>query len=633
VRLYDEDGMLVAEALGFELRNLQAQDVQTAAARAAAPQFFETVWESLGGSPALPSGASVGRWLFLADGDAVTRSLQRALQAAGATVQEVAMSQCAEAVSLLSAQLWTGVVYGWSLAAKTPDAIGWHELLSCVKAAAARSGQGAARWVFLTARGADSLAQSPLTGFVTALAHEHPESRPLHLELDATDAALERWVPWLLDHSGSERRLRYHQGAVQGVRLVERPLQAKRPVVRPDGCYLITGAAGALGRAVAAWLVAQGARSLCLAGRREAPADLKSLIASWEQQGVRVTFETAEMGEAESVRQLVARAGAGQRLCGVFHAAGALRDGLLRQMDSVAFTSIFEAKINGAWELHQATKDRDLDCFVLFSSIASLLGSPGQANYAAANAFMDALASERQKEGLSGLSIQWGPWDGIGMTARLGARDRQRLHERGLLAMAPIEAIWALEQVLGSSGCVGIFAWNRRTYRLALPAELPAFYRRILAAENGGATPAVVTGPAVQHGYASMPLAGRSQAIERLIRETVATLLGLDSYLKVDREKGLFDLGIDSLTAIDLKDRLEKAVGQTLRSTIAFDYPTAAEMAAHLAVILSPAVDASASVPIVNAGTGAKSNVVTTGDFERLSASDLEALLEKELSD
>jgi acyl carrier protein len=318
-------------------------------------------------------------------------------------------------------------------------------------------------------------------------------------------------------------------------------------------------------------------------------------------------------------------------LRGVFHAAGALRDGFLRQADAAAFTSIFSAKITGTWELHRATQGLQLDCFVLFSSIASLLGSPAQANYAAANAYMDALARERQQAGLAGLSIQWGPWDGIGMTARLGARDRERLHERGLLAMEPTQALWALEQVLGSSGCVGVFAWNSRTYRTALKGPVPAFYRRVFAGETPAATPAAAPVAVAPHGYAALPLPERAEAIERVIREIVATLLGLDSYLNVEREKGLFDLGIDSLTAIDLKDRLEKALGHTLRSTIAFDYPTSLEMAAHLAETLFPA-----TTPTVTAdATAADAKPAAGGDedLRRLTAADLEALLQKELSE
>jgi acyl transferase domain-containing protein/NAD(P)-dependent dehydrogenase (short-subunit alcohol dehydrogenase family)/acyl carrier protein len=614
VRVYDADGKLVAEALGFELRNLKARDIQTAAAPATAPKYFETMLEPLPAPPPPARDAVAGAWLFLSEGDAATLALQRALQATGATIREVPVARAAEAEHLLATQRWAGVVHAWNLPATHPSALRWRELLACAKAAASRPGEPA-RWVFLTPRGANALAQSPLGGFVTGLQHEHPDWRPLHLEIDVAETGVEPWVPWLLDTTSSERRLVLRSGVIYGQRLVEKTVAATPLAIRADGSYLVTGAAGALGQAVAEWLVGRGARSLCLAGRREASAELQAKIANWERQGVSATFIVADMGDGPSVRELVKRASSRKPLRGVFHAAGALRDGLLRQAEVSAFTSIFDAKIGGAWELHDATKNQSLDCFVLFSSIASLLGSPGQANYAAGNAFMDALAMERQAAGLPGLSIQWGPWDGIGMTARLGVRDRERLQARGLLAMAPTDALWALEQVMGLAGCVGVFAWNRPVYRSALPGPLPAFYHRIFVSDTHG--PAA---PTARRGYEAMAPRERAEAIERLIRETVATLLGLASYRDVEREKGLFDLGIDSLTAIDLKDRLEKAIGHTLRSTIAFDYPSAAAMATHLAETLFPA-------PVAPPPTVAS----VADDLSDLSAADLEALLENEL--
>jgi acyl transferase domain-containing protein/acyl-CoA synthetase (AMP-forming)/AMP-acid ligase II/acyl carrier protein len=619
VRLYDADGRLMAEALGFELRHLQARDVEIAAVLAATPKYFETILEPLTAptSPSRNGGANA--WLFLSEGDAATRALQRALQAAGATIREIPVARASEAEALLATHRWTGVVHAWNLPVTQPSALRWRELLACIKAAASRP-EAPARWVFLTASGTNALAQSPLGGFVTGLAHEHPDWRPLHLEIDVAETAMERWVPWMLDTASSERRLALCAGVVCGQRLVEKTVAATSKPIRADGSYLITGAGGALGQAVAEWLVGQGARLLYLAGRRVASQELQAKIAIWERRGVSAHFAVTDMGDAQSVRALVARASAAKPLRGVFHAAGALRDGLLRQTDVDAFTSVFGAKIGGAGELHSATKDQPLDCFVLFSSIASLLGSAGQANYAAGNAFMDALAVERQAAGLPGLSIQWGPWDGIGMTARLGVRDRERLQERGLLAMAPADALRALGQVSGLSGCVGVFAWNRGAYRTAFNGRLPAFYHRILSTD----TPPPAT-PAADRSYATLPTTERAEAIERLIRLTVAKLLGFDSYLKVERDKGLFDLGIDSLTAIDLKNRLEKSLGHALRSTIAFDYPTASEMAAHLAETLFPATKPPpASAP-------AAANRTEAEDLSGLSASDLEALLEKEL--
>lgn len=628
VRLHDAEGRLIAEALGLELRSLSAADL--ALTPAAAPKFFETIFEPLPAPLPRPELAA-GAWLFLGEGDTLTRALQRALQAAGATIHEIPVARAFEAERRLAGERWAGVVHAWDLDATEPSMLRWRELLACVKAAANQSG-AAARWVLLTRSGAHALAQAPLGGFISGLAHEHPDWRPLHLEIDDAETSMAQWVPWLLEAAGSERRLIARAGVVHGERLVEKVAARTTTRIRPDGSYLITGAGGALGQAVATWLVEQGARTLCLAGRRAAPSELQEMIAGWARRGVQATFVIADVSEPREVLALVRRAAEGAPLRGVFHAAGSVRDGVLRHADPSAFTSIFGAKMVAAWELHQATKFQPLDCFVLFSSISSLLGSPGQANYAAANAYLDTLARVRQAAGLPGLSLQWGPWASIGMTARLGARDRERLQQRGLRAMAPGDALQALQRTMGLAGCVGVFAWNRAAYRAALPAQLPAFYRRILTVETAAAEAQVASAHA---GYAAMPARARTEAIERLIRETVATLLGLASHLDVEREKGLFDLGIDSLTAIDLKDRLEKSLGRKLRTTIALDYPTAAGMATYLAETLFPAAGPPPAAAVTDSlraqgATGANGGAAED-DLGGLTASELERLLEQEL--
>ncbi len=625
VRLYDADGLLVAEALGFELRQLPARDLR----QGKEPAFFHTVWEAVA-PPAMSAGrTAVGPWLFLSDGDTISRSLQQSLRQAGCTVEEIPGSRASEAEHALRARRWSGVVYAWSLGAKQPSEIDWRKLLACAKAAAEFRGDDAARWIFLAAEGSGATAQAQVAGFATALAHEHPAWMPLVVEIDPAESNTAEWLPWFVGPANGESRLRIRAGEVQGLRLSERPNLPSPIAIRGDATYLVTGAGGALGQAVTEWLVDQGAKAICLTGRREPGEELRAKMATWVRAGVGVDFVIAEMGEADSVRRLVERAGSRRPLRGVFHAAGSLRDGSARQAEAETFTSVMAAKVEGAWALHQSTLGLPLDCFVMFSSIASLLGSAGQTNYAAANAFLDALALERQRAGLAGLSIQWGPWGEIGMTARLGVRDRERLEQRGLHAMAPSDALRALGQVLGLSGCIGVFAWNSAAYRSSLSNRDPAFLRRV----PGHGAPASASGhqpAAASRDFAAMPPADRREAIELLIRETVAALLGLDSHRSVAREKGLFDLGIDSLTAIDLKDRLEKALGRSLRSTIAFDYPSAKEMAAHLA-------ENTVAATAATAGSGGAAEPQRGGradtDLSGLSAPEVEALLQQELGD
>jgi acyl carrier protein len=210
------------------------------------------------------------------------------------------------------------------------------------------------------------------------------------------------------------------------------------------------------------------------------------------------------------------------------------------------------------------------------------------------------------------------------MTARLSERDRQRLTARGLRAMTPAAALAAMEQALnGGRSVVAVLAWERKTYRASLGETVPPFYTRIFAS----AGVAAAMEKEARTDLAALALPERTAAIERTIRETVAAILGFDSYLQVEREKGLFDLGIDSLTSVDVKNRLEKAFGQTLRTTIAFDYPTAASMAAHLAVALFPVASASAPAVATQAPRPANNGAA----LETLSAAELEALLADEL--
>lgn len=618
LQVRDASGRLLVEVSGFELRSLQPADVQATRA-GGEPEIFETTWEPLT-APAVSGEA--GAWLLLAGGREA-EAMRRALEQAGAQVVAVPLAEAARAEALLRERSWRGVVQAWNFSAETPAALPWRELLGSVRAMATRS--DAPRFVVVTAAG--SLAQAPLAGFAVGLAHELAEWRPVQVEVAAGAVDFSRCLPWLLDRTSTEGRLAVRDGVVLGARLVEKRAVASAVRVRADASYLITGGAGALGQAVAEWLVGKGARSLLLTGRRAAPDALQAKIALWQSGGVDVVYEIADIGAADAAQKLLARAEALAPLRGVFHAAGSLRDGLLRTAELEAFVSTFDAKIDGAWALHLATQERQLDCFVFFSSIASLLGSPAQANYAAGNAFLDGLALHRQRVGLPALSIQWGPWDGIGMSARLQERDRQRLLERGLVPMAPAAALRTLDDVFGSQGCVGVFAWDRERYRASLGNAAPAFYRRLFKTEAKAAAVAASRGDSL----AALPLAERTEAVEWMIRETVATLLGFESSRLVEREKSLFDLGLDSLTSVDLKDRLEKAFGQTLRTTVAFDYPTAASMAAHLAVALFPQSPATAPVAAAKSAALTPAAPAATDDLDNLSASDLEALLAEEL--
>lgn len=606
-------GKPVAEVFGFALKAVEASSFRTKDSATGEAQYFGVEWEALDRIPDFEDGA----WLLLTDGSVLSDQWEIQLKEAGQKVATVERGDFSSFQKRLLETNWNGIFVGWNLGVQKADEIGWRDQLELVRTLSDQPGERLPRLIFLTANAWNDPAQAPIAGFVQGLAHEHPEWRALQVDLDKAweGADFGSVLSELSDADSSETELRLQNGTVYGARLQVNKPQAEDPLIRSNGSYLITGASGDLGLAVAEWLVEHGARTLVLCGRRPLGGRLEERLAAWELEGLGVHYQQTDVADALAVEKLVEAAEALSPLRGVFHAAGSLQDGFVRQADVEAFTSVFDAKIDGAWALHAATEDKQLDYFVLFSSIASLLGSPAQANYAAGNAFMDTLARYRNTRGLPGLSIQWGPWDEIGMTARLEERYRQRLAERGLRGLRTEKALEAFGKVLGGEGSVGVFAWEPTVYRAVLATTLPAFYSKIFAGES---TKAIST--------AKSEIVSRElpvPQIEQLIRETVATILGLSSYLEVDREKGLFDLGVDSLMAVDIKNRLEKVLGRKLRATIAFDYPSAATMAAYL----GEEDNVKAEPPKVIEAVDLTVDI----DMDELSEAELAALLEEEM--
>jgi len=268
-------------------------------------------------------------------------------------------------------------------------------------------------------------------------------------------------------------------------------------------------------------------------------------------------------------------------LRGVFHAAGALDDGTLLQQSWSRFADVMGAKVAGAWSLHALTRDDELDAFVLFSSVASLLGSPGQGNHAAANAYLDALAHHRRSAGLPALSVNWGAWAEVGAAAR---EDRERrIQLQGVGAMTPAEGIAALEAALESGHAqlaAMVMDWERVRSRRAGGAE------RSLLAGLLGATPVAAssTGPALRQRLAEAPEARRAPLLAAHVAARVTRVLGLDDRGALDTRRPLHELGLDSLMAVELRNLLKAdlELGVPLTATLVFDHPTVEAIAEHL---------------------------------------------------
>jgi myxalamid-type polyketide synthase MxaB len=356
-------------------------------------------------------------------------------------------------------------------------------------------------------------------------------------------------------------------------------------LVRGDASYLVTGGLGALGLEVAEWLAEQGAGHLVLMARSQAGAKAEKVIARIRERGVTVTVTRGDVARAIDVEQVFAGiADQMPPLRGIIHAAGTIDDRMLVQQTSDSFRQVMAPKLKGAWNLHQLSQGMQLDHFVLFSSAASMLGSAGQGNYAAANAFLDGLASFRRASGQPGLSICWGPWDGAGMAARLDQRMRERLQAQGIETIPTEQGLQALEQLLTADRTqVGVLPidWRRYTEQVYRGAPPMLFQELVPDTERPVAEQPMTSRFAEELSAAAA--ADRRRLLATHIRAQIATVMGLASGRDIEMRHRLFDIGIDSLMAVELTNLLGASLGLTLPSTLVFDYPTLEAMVDYLA--------------------------------------------------
>jgi myxalamid-type polyketide synthase MxaB len=348
-----------------------------------------------------------------------------------------------------------------------------------------------------------------------------------------------------------------------------------------DGVYIITGGLGSLGLILAEWMVDKGARNIILAGRHEPSEAAESMINRLRDLGAKVSAIRTDVSKRDEVEQLLAEAARAGPIRGIVHAAGVLDDGILLNQDWARFRNVMAAKVDGAWHLHMLSRGLPLDFFICYSSMASMLGSPGQSNYAAANAFLDALAHHRRSLGLPALSINWGGWAESGMAARLDSRINTRWSEHGLGLISADAGLDVLERL-----------WTLGAIQVGVQ---PLNWSRLLRQFPAGATPPIFEAfahkveTAIPAKSKFIELLEATPATERLallqeeVRSQIARILGLSSPDQVELRGRLFDLGLDSLMAVELKTRLEQTLCCTIRPTLAFDYPTLEALVGYFA--------------------------------------------------
>ncbi|MEV0375922.1 SDR family NAD(P)-dependent oxidoreductase, partial [Streptomyces sp. NPDC050636] len=375
-------------------------------------------------------------------------------------------------------------------------------------------------------------------------------------------------------------------------RRLTRAAQPRENVQRwvPRGTVLITGGTGAIGGHVARWLVGRGAQRLVLTSRSgPGAADVAALAAELATAGAQVEVIASDAADDAALAGVIARIGdGGPPLTAVMHAAGLGQETALDEMSVEELASMLAAKAAGAASLDRLTAGLDLDAFVLFSSIAATWGSGMQGGYAAANSFLDALAENRLARGLAATSVAWGPWGGGGMTGVEGAAQMTR---RGLRLIEPDQAIQALAQVLdGQEQLITVVDvdWARFAppFTLRRPSplieSLPEVNEALGAVENGNGPADTEAGSALARQLAGLSRAEQDRLLIDLVRAEAAVVLGHADVEAVEADRSFSDLGADSLTAVELRDRLTAATGLHLPSTLLFDYPTPAALADHL---------------------------------------------------
>ncbi len=300
---------------------------------------------------------------------------------------------------------------------------------------------------------------------------------------------------------------------------------------------------------------------------------------SLEDAGVQVVVARADVSRKDQIAGVLAEIDERMPpLRGVVHAAGVLDDGVLLQQNWERFARVMAPKVDGAWNLHLLTQDRVLDFFVLFSSTASLIGPPGQGNYAAANAFLDALAHRRQAQGLPALSINWGPWAEVGMAAALGSRDQRRLSDQGMSFIPPAQGMQVLAQLLHQAPPqVGVLPidWAKycRFHSTALESPFLTDFMGGAESPADADTRQKLTLQAVLDADPSE----RQQLVETSLREMVARVLRLP-VASVDVQQPLNNLGLDSLMALELFNRIERTFSKTIRLGTTLQAPTVEQL-------------------------------------------------------
>jgi len=582
--------------------------------------LFEVIWEPT--EQPRPTIRITGDWLIVADRTGVAQDLAARLTTIGA---QVFLTQPGENIkAAASAKAWSGVVFLGALDAPLPDQLTPERLenaqrdlcssvLDLLHGMSAASSTFAPRLWLVTqcaqAAGGDrnvAVSQATLCGIAQSIGEEHPEWRCTCIDLDA--ATPETSAAALYEElraSDTEEYIALRSSRRLAMRIVPHTAPHHDRIspainISGDATYIITGGLGALGQCVARWMVERGARTLVLAGRSASAADAAELIAWAATYGARMIPYRADVSQFSEVEGMISGIAATlPPLRGVIHAAGVLDDGVLAEQTWERFDRVFAPKVLGSWNLHTATAAVALDFFVFFSSVAAVIGAPGQGNYAAANAFQDSLVQHRRRCGLPAISIAWGAWS-EGMAARLPqGKKREGV---GVHTMTVDDALRLFEQIMEYQPhhvVAGEFDWNRFTDRFR-PRPIPGRFRRL------GSTTAVNTREPGKSDLISqltdLPEPAGTAILHDYLRTLAVRVLGFAAGRELDPAQPLQELGLDSLMAVEFRNTLSAALGQNLPATLLFSYPALDDVTQFVSGLLWARAPQAVQAPVANTG-------------------------------
>jgi acyl transferase domain-containing protein len=589
------------------LEVLTAQGFSGATALALPMTAEESIGQAviLAGAPITP-----GQWLIVGEENAMSRLLAELLAGRGQTAQIVQADECERA---LENAVYQGIVDLNALEGDDTSSALCEHVLDLTQTLL-RTRRLTKLWIVtrdsqaIESSDQPSIRLSPLWGLGRGIAVEHPEIWGGLIDLPKTLTAADDAAALLaeiLDGDDEDQSARRdHQRYVPRLMRAERKATTSPWQASSEDAYLITGGLGGLGLKLAAWLAERGARHLVLTGRTGLSGqDVErkvQAINKLEATGATITVVAADVADRSHMAALFERFGHDlPPLRGVFHVAVALSAYPVEDLPRDALHEMLRPKVDGSWLLHEFTCDLKLDCFVMFSSTTALWGARMLAHYAAANAYLDALAHFRHSLDLPALSINWGTWAEMRVASQA---DRQAFAQYGLLPMPNDRALAALGELLSRSDVtqIAVAAIEWRTLKAAYEAKRPRpFWSQIeTEPQPRGDHPAAAARstderPALQQRLAQVAAHERREAIAAFVHAEVAKVLSVPAVQHIDDEQGLFEMGMDSLMSVELKSCLEKGVGHALPSTLTFNYPTIAALTDYLLVDLSPQVPAS----------------------------------------